>query len=174
MLKHYPGHLHRMNRMMKAAKLPLHERGPKLAEIVKEGRDSGNAVSRLLMPALDKVEKADRRNQMYLRTMVVALACERYRIQHEAKRWPDTLDDLVKAKLLSAIPLDPMDNQPLRYRRTADGIVVYSIGFDAKDDQGNVQRDRWPDTGVDLGFRLWNPDQRRLAPLPPVGLPAGK
>jgi hypothetical protein len=110
---------------------------------------------------------------MYLRSMVVALACERYRIQHEGKRWPDTLDDLVKAKLLSGIPTDPIDTQPLRYRRVADGIIVYSIGFDAKDDQGKLGRERYLDPGVDLGYRLWNPDQRRLAPLPPVGLPAG-
>ncbi|HZZ82704.1 MAG TPA: hypothetical protein VFE62_29670 [Gemmataceae bacterium] len=171
MLKHYPDHLHNMNQMVAASKLPLHERGPTLTKIFREGRNSGNRVSKVLMPATDKVEKADRRSQMQLRAMVVALACERYRMKHEEKRWPVTLDDLIKAKLLSAFPTDPIDNQPLRYRQVKEGIVVYSLGFDEQDNQGNIQRDRHLDPGVDLGYRLWNLDQRRLPPLPPVGLP---
>ena len=61
-----------------------------------------------------------------MRCMVVALACERYRLNHSEKTWPASLEELVKAKLLDAVPVDPMDNQPLRYRRTKEGIVVYS------------------------------------------------
>src|SRR5262249_41805723 len=79
MLRHYPEYLRHMNQIVAASKLPLPERGPKLKAIVDEGRQSGNIVVRMLSPALDKVEKADRRCQIFLRTMVVTLACERYR-----------------------------------------------------------------------------------------------
>jgi hypothetical protein len=92
-------------------------------------------------------------------------------MKHEDKRWPATLEDLVKARLLSAVPTDPIDNQPLRYRRTKEGIVIYSIGLDMKDDQGNIDREQWQNPGVDLGFRLWDPELRRRQPLPPVGFP---
>ncbi len=173
MIRHYPDHLRHMNHTVAAARLPLHERAAKLAELNEEVKRSRNPVTRLLAPSLEKVEKADRRVHIYLRAMVVALACERYRQKDEYKRWPATLDDLVKAKLRDAVPTDPIDNQPLRYRRTKDGIVIYSIGFDGKDDQGNIDRENWANPGVDLGFRLWDPEQRRRRPLPPIALPGG-
>ena len=172
-VKHYPDYLRHMNRMVEYSKLPLHERAAKLAELDAEVRRGKNPVIRMLVPAMQKVEMADRRVQIYLRTMVVALACERYRLKDEQKRWPESLDDLVKAKLLDAVAADPIDNQPLRHRRTREGIIVYSIGFDGKDDLGNIDRENWRNPGVDLGYRLWNPEQRRRQPLPPVGLPAG-
>ena len=83
---------------------------------------------------------------------------------------------MVKDKLLDAIPTDPMDGQPLRYRRTDVGIVVYSIGDDDTDNQGNIYRDqhdqRWVDIAlrqreIDIGFRLWNVTQRRQPPMGP-------
>lgn len=172
-LKHYPDHLRNMNRLVATARLPLHERGDKMAKIEREIVEAGNPVSRLLVPATAKVEKADRRVHIHLRSMIVILACERFRLQDQSKRWPASLDELVKAKLLAAVPTDPMDNQPLRYRRTPDGIVVYSVGFDGKDNQGNIQREQPYLDGVDLGYRLWDVEKRRRPPLPPVGVPGG-
>jgi uncharacterized coiled-coil protein SlyX len=171
LIKHYPDHLRHMNRTVAAVKLPLRERPAKLAELTEDIKRSKNPVTKMLAPALEKVEKADRRTHICLRSMVVALACERYRMRDEYKRWPATLDDLVKAKLLDAVPTDPIDNRPLRYRRTKEGIVIYSIGFDLKDDQGNINRAQPYEPGVDLGFRLWDLELRRRQPLPPIGLP---
>jgi hypothetical protein len=171
MLRHYPDHLRFMNREVAAAKAPLHERGAKMAELQAELVRSRNPITKLLGPATNKVEEADRRSQIYLRSMVVVLACERYRQKDEEKRWPRSLDDLVKAKVLEAVPADPMDNQPLRYRITKVGVVVYSIGFDNTDDHGNINRDQWRDPGVDMGFQLWEVHLRRQIPLPPIGLP---
>lgn len=37
---------------------------------------------------------------------------------------------------LPAIPEDPFDEQPLRYRRLPQGFLVYSIGPDFADDGG--------------------------------------
>src|SRR5207247_132468 len=45
-----------------------------------------------------------------LRCMIAALAAERFRIQ--TGRWPATWDELIAAKLLRAVPVDPFDGQP--------------------------------------------------------------
>ena len=85
-----------------------------------------------------------------VRSALVAVACERYRLTK--KEWPAALETLAKEKLLDSIPADPFDNQPLRYRRTKDGIVVYSVGVDLKDDGGKIQHDRPHEHGFDVGF----------------------
>ena len=41
-------------------------------------------------------------------------------------------------EFIPKIPLDPVDGQPLRYRRNADGtFLLYSIGENGQDDGGN-------------------------------------
>jgi hypothetical protein len=91
-----------------------------------------------------------------LRLAIAALACERYRLAHD--RWPASLVQLVP-DYLPAVPLDPYDAQPLRLRRLSDGVQLYSIGFDQKDDGGKVVGAS--NIGVDIGFRLWDVDRRR-------------
>ena len=67
---------------------------------------------------------------------LAACALERYFLQHHA--YPPALSALVP-ELLPAVPADPVDDQPLRYRKTDDGrYMLWSIGFDLKDDGGKV------------------------------------
>ena len=84
-------------------------------------------------------------------------------------RWPDLLAELPK-DLLPAVPLDPFDGQPLKYVRRPGGVAVYSVGFDETDNGGNLPETRpsagWQEPGLDVGFRLFDPDQRGLPPLP--------
>jgi hypothetical protein len=63
-----------------------------------------------------------------------ALAIERWRLAHNGGA-PHSLAALVP-DFLSAIPKDPFDEQPLRYKKLARGYVVYSIGPDFTDDGG--------------------------------------
>lgn len=100
------------------------------------------------------------------RCVVVGLACERYRLKHG--RWPGSLAEMPKA-LLAAVPLDPFDGEPLRFRRLADGVVVYSVGENRADDAGDTRQAANPQ-GKDEGFRLWDPDHRRQPA--PTGPPA--
>ncbi len=94
------------------------------------------------------------------RCAVAALAVERYRLAHHA--WPDSLNDLVQAKLLTAVPVDPYDGKALRYRAMPDGVVVYSIGPDGRGNgeglAGNA-RATW-DNDTRLEFRLWHAERR--------------
>ena len=61
----------------------------------------------------------------------------------------------------------------MKYVRRADGVTVYSIGPDETDDGGTIRdggSNKWPEE--DVGFRLYDVDQRGLPPLPhdePVG-----
>ena len=37
---------------------------------------------------------------------------------------------------LNAVPADPFDGQPLRFKRLSKGYVIYSVGSDGRDDGG--------------------------------------
>jgi hypothetical protein len=68
------------------------------------------------------------------RLIVTAIALERFRLQNG--KYPQTLDELVP-RFLKVPPIDFMDGQPLRYRRTNDGhFILYSVGLDCHDDGG--------------------------------------
>lgn len=69
------------------------------------------------------------------RMMIAAIALKRYQLRRGT--WPAELKALVP-EFLSEIPKDPVDGQPLRYRRNTDGtFLLYSIGSDYKDDGGD-------------------------------------
>jgi hypothetical protein len=63
-----------------------------------------------------------------------ALAVEQYEREHSAL--PDSLDALTP-KYLAEVPTDPFSGDPLRYRHTDTGYLVYSVGYDQEDDGGN-------------------------------------
>jgi hypothetical protein len=65
------------------------------------------------------------------------LALEAFAERYE--HYPETLGELVP-EFLPRLPVDYADRQPLRYRRTEKGYVLYSVGVDGKDDHG------WPGT----------------------------
>lgn len=66
-----------------------------------------------------------------------ALAVERYRLA--SGRLPDALWELVP-DFLESVPHDPRDGQQLRYSRRDTGYVIYSIGQDLTDNQGEEKR----------------------------------
>jgi hypothetical protein len=91
--------------------------------------------------------------------MLAAIAAERYRLKHGD--WPVSLDVLVP-EFLDAVPLDPFDQQPIRYARIAEGIKVWSIGEDFVDNGGDVRRiDPEPKmAATDAGWVILDPPLR--------------
>jgi hypothetical protein len=80
---------------------------------------------------LDRVLRAE----ITRRVAITAIALKRYQLRHG--EYPADLSALVP-EILPAVPADPVDGKPLRYRRSADGtFVLYSIGYDGKDDGGD-------------------------------------
>jgi hypothetical protein len=68
-----------------------------------------------------------------LNTARVGLAARLYRIRE--KRWPERIAELVPDFLL-AEPLDPFTGKPFIYRAGPEGLLVYSLGSNEKDDGG--------------------------------------
>jgi hypothetical protein len=135
---------------------------------VRQAKVHYDVVTALLMPAIIRPSLAYRRGVGNMRCAFVAAALERYRRDHGG--WPDTLDALVP-KYLAAVPTDPEDGKPLRFKRRPDGLVVYWLGPDGTDDGGNFDRRNPLSKGTDQGFQLWDVKQRRqpateVLPLP--------
>lgn len=149
-----------MTRRINELQLSMHEQGARDKQFEQEVRQlSKNAViTRLLLPAMSKMGEAFRRKHATLRCTIVALVAERYR--RENKGWPETVDQLCP-KYLSAVPLDPFDGKPLRYRRIKDAVVIYSIGQDGVDNGGNFDLEHPASPGFDIGVRLWDVAKRR-------------
>jgi hypothetical protein len=68
------------------------------------------------------------------RLLAVSLALRAYKLEHAI--YPSTLTALVPS-YLDAVPDDPFNiSEPLKYRLTSTGYVLYSIGPDGNDDGG--------------------------------------
>src|SRR5205823_5873539 len=96
-------------------------------------------------------------------------SCERYRLTRG--HYPESLDRIPR-DILPSVPEDPYTGEPLMYRRTEDGAVVYSTGRDGNDDGGEVL-DPKAQPGTDFGVRLYTPEHRGRPPLPKPDVPDG-
>ena len=148
-----------MSRAVDAARLPVEEQKAALAALPPPPSED-MLFAHLLYPAVEKVSAAHRRNIAEARCVVVALACERFRLRNGG--WPDRLSDLPE-EILQTVPLDPFNAEPLRYRVLGDGIVIYSVGMNGSDDGGATPRFGDP-IGEDEGVRLWDPSERGVPP----------
>jgi hypothetical protein len=121
-------------------------------------------AARLFLPTLPLRETVAtfQQGQALLRSAAAALAVERFR--QKQRRWPGGLAELVP-EFLRAVPDDPFDGKPLRFARAGEGVVVYSVGQDGKDDGGRPNTLNTYQPGTDVGFRLGGAAGR--SPLPP-------
>ncbi|OWK34790.1 hypothetical protein [Fimbriiglobus ruber] len=167
--------------LLAADKLSGPERDAAFEAVPIPPKDFENFLIRLLLPAWHKMNAAENRTRAVLGSTVVALACERYRLKFG--KWPATLADIPK-EILREVPADPYTGEALLYKILPDGAVVYATGPDRIDNGGTSLTDKMNVIlGTDIGFRLWNPDQRGLPPLPkpasddgalpPPGFPPG-
>jgi hypothetical protein len=152
-----------MNRMVDAARLPAHEQSLAIQAVETDLRAQVPTapLMRLLFPAVQNVARTSQRKTALVRSLMVLVAVERYRLKRG--KWPDTLEDL-KPDFLKAIPLDPFDGKPIRYLKRGDGVTVYSVGHDGVDNGGTIDRSKTTESGIDLGYRLWDVKARRQTP----------
>jgi hypothetical protein len=153
--------LETLTRYVEISRKPTHEALPLYSEVPAPPNELRTLFTRLMLPSCGIYAKADARAKAKLKTAATGIACERFRRANG--RWPRDLTEVPK-DTLPVVPLDPYDGQPLRFRRTPAGIVIYSIGPDGTDDGGTVSPRG--EAGTDLGFRLYDPAYRRAAPLP--------
>jgi hypothetical protein len=161
--REHPRMLRLMNKAVANAALPPHEQPAAEAVLEREmlAVAAPGSVIRELMPAMTRFADATRRKTACVRCLDALLAVERY--QRDKGAWPAKLAD-VTPKYLPAVPLDPYDGKPLRYMRTKDGAVVYSVGKDGRDDGGFIRPAAGTATPPDVGYQLWDPALRRQPP----------
>ena len=154
-----------MKRRIQEVQQPLHKQtaSEKQFEQVVRALPERAFITRLMLSDQSTAGERFRRKHAYLRCTIVALAAERFRRDKEV--WPDNIDQLCP-QFLSSAPLDPYDGKSLRYRRVEDGVVIYSVGGNAVDDGGTLDRNNQSVSGVDIGLRLWDAAQRRQPPQP--------
>jgi hypothetical protein len=107
-------------------------------------------LTRMLVPALGRVFEVDVTMAARLECARAALTVERYRAAEGGL--PEKLEDLVP-KYLEAVPTDPFDGKPLRYRRLEKGYMIYSVGPDRMDN-GGAEREGRAAAGWDVTFTV--------------------
>jgi hypothetical protein len=152
------------NEYVKVAKLPEDQRPGRLPVLVDDPKIVPIMIG-LLASGVDKLAQSCVRSHAELRCAIVAVAAERFR--RDRGRWPESLEELVKASLLRAVPIDPFDGQPVRFVRRPGGLVIYTVGPDGIDYGGVLVRQKPLDPGSDCGIQLWDVPARRQPPPPP-------
>jgi hypothetical protein len=166
-----------LTREVEIAKRPLHdqmalwdafERDLKLpTDRIRRAR---YAVVYLMIPGTRACADAYIRTRALLRCSELAIGLERLRKRNG--RWPKPGESLAQI-LPDGPPIDPFSGKPLRWTETPEGLVVYSVGFDRKDDGGNIDNKKNVRrvAGTDLGVRLYNLNARARPAKPPAEEP---
>jgi hypothetical protein len=100
---------------------------------VTDARNRQFAAAGMLLAPLSKATSREGGALARLRLAQVALGLEAFRAANQ--KYPEALTELAP-KFIPAVPADPFDGMPLRYRKTPTGYTLHSIGPNAKDDAG--------------------------------------
>jgi hypothetical protein len=168
MLKHdHAWMLRYHNEAVDNAKLPPAEIRAKMRLLEQKIAD-GPLLAKMFVSALPRIGEAEVRSRVFLECAITGIAVERYRLQHG--NWPDSLADVVAARLLDKVPTDYFADKPLGYRKASDGVVVYSVYSLGK--MGEYKGDaldegkRFDNSIIRVEFRLWNVTNRGQSPRP--------
>lgn len=93
----------------------------------------GGAVRRQVEQTKQQMAEADQLTEVLQDLLTVHLALREYQLDHSA--YPEQLTGLVP-NYLKQLPEDFFSKQPLKYRRTDDAYLLYSVGSDKTDDGG--------------------------------------
>ncbi len=143
---------------IQAARLPLPQRIAAFKAVDDElqlAKDGWNPGLRLLdveVPAFGPSCVQDAWVVAMMRSARAAIAVEGFRLK--TGKLPEGLAQLVPG-FIKAIPADPFDGKPLRYKKLPKGYVVYSIGDNGKDDGGLAETDGYGlQVNVDVTFTV--------------------
>jgi hypothetical protein len=89
--------------------------------------------SGMFVPALSKVSVKAANAEAISKLAATAFSIESFRQKNN--RVPKALDELVP-EFIEAVPTDPFDGKPIRYRQTPRGFQLYSVDADGRDDHG--------------------------------------
>ncbi len=149
---------------VKAANLPHHEQLAAMKAVpIPPGppEEFRYIVTRLMIPAADRVAEAGLRVRAELLCAALGVACERFR--QKSGRWPNDPAELVPA-FFPSVPTNPFDGKPISYRTFPDRVAIYCYWADAPRKVNDLPDDfrAGNPPGAAYGYRLWNPDRRGL------------
>ena len=157
LLKELSGHRSLMLRLDQVVALPYHEAREGMDQLETEAKEGRwGMLQRLLYPSLDRSATMAAEAEARHRLGNLALAATAYRIKHG--ELPAKAEDLVP-EFITVVPKDPFDGERMRMLATGEGILLYSIGADMKDNGGSEWNEK-DETG-DLTFRLKMPAKGR-------------
>jgi hypothetical protein len=90
-------------------------------------------LAAMMSPALARIPLQGARSQVAVDHAALACALERFRLANG--NFPESPDALVP-KFISQLPDDVITGKPYHYRRNDKEFVLYSVGWDEKDDGG--------------------------------------
>ncbi len=90
-------------------------------------------LTAMLVPAVRNVHNAAARTDAQTKLTHVGLALYRDRLKHGT--FCDNLEQLAERSEL-IVPIDPYNGEPFKFRRADDEVMIYSVGPNMKDDQG--------------------------------------
>ncbi len=113
-----------------------------------------SAMAALMLSSGQSVFTAVDREVARDRVLLTVLALELFVREHG--QYPEKLEELVP-DFLSAVPEDTHapPKTPLRYRRDAEGALIYSVGENGLDDGGVFEK------AEDIGYRIGKPRETR-------------
>jgi hypothetical protein len=98
-------------------------------------RQVGKALTVSLMPAVGVACEAETRAHTREALGQLGFALAAYRADHAD--YPESLNVLAP-RYIARVPRDLFNEQPLHYKRQADGFLLYSVGANARDDGGST------------------------------------
>jgi hypothetical protein len=113
------------------------------------GRSPYTVFTKVAIPNLTKAAQNSAWYQTLANQALIACALERYRL--EQKAYPETLDALMP-RFIKTLPVDVIGGQALKYRRIGETFLLYSIGWNEKDDNGMVAKGGTP---AEQGDWVW-------------------
>jgi len=147
-------YLRYMTGLIEAARLEPWEMRERLAPLYEDVEKAKWAnLTRILAPALAREIRYHVLSEANVDLARVALALRLHKHEHGA--YPERLD-VMTPSILKTIPKDAFTGQPLVYRLVDSGFVVYSVGLDDTDNDGNEEPpDRSNrDQGVDIVWKV--------------------
>ena len=90
-------------------------------------------LAAMFVPSFNRAAQTTMRNQTLVNEALVVCALERWNLAHG--QYPETLDALVP-QFAEKIPHDLIGGRPLIYRRVDQKFLLYSVGWNRRDDGG--------------------------------------
>ena len=114
-------------------------------------RQFANLMDRRSLPAIGPFAASEARRHVWLDLADFAFALAEYKNDHGG--YPAALGEL-SPKYVHDLPKDPFSEQDYRYRREGEGYLLYSVGFNGKDDGGRTGSGGDPaESGDDIAIR---------------------